>query len=75
VAVISLTVGLPLGVALGRWAWSLLIDRIGLGAEPVTPWPALLAGVIGTVLVANLVAAWPGWMAARTRPAVALRAE
>jgi ABC-type lipoprotein release transport system permease subunit len=75
VAAISLTVGLPLGVALGRWTWSLLIDRIGLGAEPVTPWPALLAGVLGTVLVANLVAAWPGWMAARTRPAVALRAE
>jgi hypothetical protein len=37
VAAISLTVGLPLGVALGRWAWSLLIDLIGLGAEPVTP--------------------------------------
>jgi ABC-type lipoprotein release transport system permease subunit len=75
VAVISLIVGLPLGVTLGRWTWSLLIDRIGLGAEPVTPWPALLAGILGTVLVANLVAAWPGWMAARTRPAVTLRAE
>jgi hypothetical protein len=36
---------------------------------------ALLAGVAGTVLVANLVAAWPGRVAARTRPAVALRSE
>jgi hypothetical protein len=35
----------------------------------------LLVGVAGTVLVANLVAAWPGWVAARTRPAVALRSE
>jgi DNA-binding NarL/FixJ family response regulator len=43
--------------------------------EPVTPGPALLAGVAGTVLVANLVAAWPGRVAARTRPAVALRSE
>jgi hypothetical protein len=75
VAVVALAAGLPLGVALGRWTWSLLIDRIGLVAEPVTPWPALLAGVLATVLVANLVAAWPGRMAARTRPAVALRSE
>jgi hypothetical protein len=41
----------------------------------VTPGPALLAGVAGTVLVANLVAAWPGRVAARTRPGVALRSE
>ena len=75
VALVALAVGLPLGVALGRWSWSLLIDRIGLGAEPVTPWPALLAGALATVLVANLVAAWPGRMAARTRPALALRSE
>jgi ABC-type lipoprotein release transport system permease subunit len=75
VALVALAAGLPLGVALGRWTWSLLIDRIGLGAEPVTPWPALLAAALATILVANLVAAWPGRMAARTRPAVALRSE
>jgi ABC-type lipoprotein release transport system permease subunit len=75
VAVVALAVGTPLGVALGRWAWGLLIDGIGLAAEPVTPHFALLAGALGTVLVANLVAAWPGWVAARTRPAVALRSE
>jgi ABC-type lipoprotein release transport system permease subunit len=75
VALIALAVGLPLGVALGRWTWSLLIDRIGLGAEPVTPWPVLLDAATATVLVANLVAAWPGRMAARTRPALALRSE
>jgi ABC-type lipoprotein release transport system permease subunit len=75
VALVALAVGLPLGVALGRWSWSLLADRIGVGAPPVTPGPALLAGVAGTILVANLVAAWPGRVAARTRPAVALRSE
>jgi MacB-like periplasmic core domain/FtsX-like permease family len=75
VALLALAVGLPLGVALGRWTWSLLVDRIGLGAEPVTPGLALLAGVAGTVLVANLVAAGPGRAAARIRPAVALRSE
>ena len=74
-AVVALAVGMPLGVALGRWTWSLLVDRIGLGAEPVVPGPALLVGVVGTVLLANLVAAWPGRVAARTRPAVTLRSE
>jgi hypothetical protein len=75
VALVALALGLPLGVALGRWTWSLLVDRIGLGAAPVTPGPALLAGVVATVLVANLVAAWPGRVAGRTHPAVALRSE
>ena len=75
VAAVALVIGVPLGVALGRWTWSLLIDRIGVLAEPVTPGPALLVGVVGTVLVANLVAAWPGRMAAGIRPAVALRSE
>ena len=75
VALVALAPGLPLGVALGRWTWSLLEDRIGLGAEPVTPWLALLAAAVATVVVANLVAAWPGRVAARIRPAVALRAE
>jgi Zn-dependent protease len=51
------------------------VDGIGLGAPPVTPALALLAGVAATVAVANLVAAWPGRVAARTRPAVALRSE
>jgi hypothetical protein len=30
---------------------------------------------IATILAANLVAAVPAWMAARTRPAIVLRAE
>ena len=33
----ALAIGLPLGVALGRWTCSLLADRIGLGAPP---WPS-----------------------------------
>jgi hypothetical protein len=75
VAMVAVVIGVPLGVALGRWTWSLLIDRIGLSAEPVTPGPSLLATVLGAMLVANLVAVWPGQVAARTRLAVALRSE
>jgi ABC-type lipoprotein release transport system permease subunit len=75
VALVALLVGMPVGVATGRWAWNLLVGRLGLDVEPVSPSLALLACVVGVALVANLVAAGPGRLAARTRPAITLRAE
>jgi hypothetical protein len=73
-AALALLVGLPLGVAAGRWAWLLVNAGLGSGAGPVTPVP-VLAVVPATVLVANLVAALPARAAAATRPAVVLRSE
>jgi len=75
VALVALAVGLPLGIAAGRWAWMLVADR--LGVVPVSVVPALVLTLVAltTVLAANLVAAVPAWMAARTRPATVLRAE
>ncbi len=70
----ALVVGLPLGVATGRWAWRVVAD--GVGAPPaVTPVLAVLVVAAATVALANLVAAFPARAAARIRPAVALRAE
>jgi ABC-type lipoprotein release transport system permease subunit len=74
-AVLALLVGLPLGVAAGRWAWVLVNQGLGSPAGPVTPTLAVLAVVPVTVLVANLVAALPARAAAATRPAVVLRSE
>jgi ABC-type lipoprotein release transport system permease subunit len=75
VALVALAVGLPLGIAAGRWAWMLVADR--LGVVPVSVVPALVLTLVAltTVLAANLVAAMSAWMAARTRPATVLRAE
>jgi ABC-type lipoprotein release transport system permease subunit len=75
VAAVALVVGLPLGVALGRWSWAALADRLGTVAEPVTPLVAVALTVPAVVLLANLVALLPARSAARIRPAVALRAE
>jgi hypothetical protein len=50
-------------------------EQIGVVPEPVLPAALLALLVAATVLVANLVAAVPAWMAARTRPATVLRAE
>ena len=74
-AVGALLIGLPVGVLAGRWAWSQVADTYGFPAESVTPWPAVIALALAVLLVANLVALGPGWMAARTRPADILRSE
>jgi ABC-type lipoprotein release transport system permease subunit len=74
-AVIALGLGIPLGVAAGRWAWRLTASQLGLGSVEVVPFPAILAAAAGSILAANLVAAIPGWAARRLRPATALRSE
>jgi hypothetical protein len=74
-AAVALLVGLPLGVAAGRWAWILVADGLESPAAPVIPVLMLLLAVLATVLVANLTAALPARAAAGTRPAVVLRSE
>jgi hypothetical protein len=73
-AVVGLVVGVPLGLALGRWAWVLVADGLGVSTRVTVPLTVALV-VPGALLVANLVAFVPGRIAARTRPAVVLRAE
>jgi ABC-type lipoprotein release transport system permease subunit len=74
-AAIGLLIGLPLGVAAGRWVWNSFANELGVLPAAVTPIPWLLAMVPCTILLASLVATIPGRVAARTRPAVVLRAE
>ena len=74
-AAIGLVVGLPLGVAVGRWTWYLFAQQIEVVPEPVVPLPLVLLVVPAAVLLANLVAALPAWSAAATRAAVVLSAE
>jgi putative ABC transport system permease protein len=74
-AAIGLLIGLPVGDALGRWLWNLFADQLGVFPEAVTPIPLLLLIVPGTILFANLVAIVPARVAAKTQPALVLRAE
>jgi ABC-type lipoprotein release transport system permease subunit len=75
IAAIGLLVGLPLGIAVGRFAWNLLAGELGVVPEPVTPVPSGLLIIPATLLLANLVALLPRRIAAVTPPAVVLRAE
>jgi putative ABC transport system permease protein len=72
---VALIVGLPLGVAAGRWAWQLVVEQLGVVSAAEVPLLAILALVPAALVVANLAAAAPGWLAARIRPAEVLRTE
>jgi hypothetical protein len=75
IAAIGVLVGLPLGLALGRFGWNVYAHDLGVASEPVVPvGPATLV-VPAAIVLANVVAALPAWRAAATRPAVVLRAE
>jgi len=74
-AIAAMAIGVPLGVAAGRWAWIAFARNIGIVPAPEVPILFLLLLVPGTVIVANLVAVVPGELAARLRPGRALRAE
>ena len=74
-AVVTLLIGLPLGVIAGRQAWAFFASAAGVAPQADVPPSLVLLAVPVTLLLANLIAAWPGWTAARVRPAVALRAE
>ena len=72
---VGLTLGVPLGLGLGRWGWRLVNRSIGLDGNaslPVVALATLVAGVLALVLA---LAAVPGVRAARQRPAGLLRTE
>jgi hypothetical protein len=72
---VALVVGLPLGLAAARWAWSVFANQIGIVSEPDVWWPPVLATIPAMLVLANLLAAIPGRIAARLRPALVLRTE
>lgn len=72
-AMVGLVAGIPLGVALGRWLWDLFAREIGAVPAPAVPvWSLVATGVLAIVL-AGLVAQFPGRSAARTHPGTVLR--
>lgn len=72
---VALAVGLPLGVIAGRWAWIVVAERMGARSAPSIDVLVLGLLVVGSFVALNAIAAVPGRVAARVRPAVALRSE
>ncbi len=74
-ALIGIVVGLPLGIALGRWLWILFARQIFAVPQPTVPVVSVVLIGLGTLVLANVVAALPGRSAARTTTAVLLRVD
>jgi hypothetical protein len=73
--VLALVIGIPLGVALGRWGWQLLAEDLGTVSEPIVPLAALLVSIPVVLVALNAIAFVPGRIASRLRPAAVLRSE
>jgi ABC-type antimicrobial peptide transport system permease subunit len=75
VALAGIVAGVPLGIAAGRIAWRLFATNFGVVPVPVVPAAVLAVLACGVLVAANVLAAAPAWLAARSRPAQLLRAE
>lgn len=74
-AIAGVIIGLPLGIGIGRWLWTLFAQAISAVPVPNVPVLYIAAVAFGAVLFANLAAVFPGIIAARTPTALLLRTE
>jgi hypothetical protein len=72
---IGCVIGIPLGLALGRFLWDLFVRQINAVPDPTIPTVSVVLIGVGAVILANLVAAVPGRIAANTPTAQLLRSE
>jgi hypothetical protein len=72
---IGTVVGVPLGIITGHIIWDLFAREINAVPQPTVPVLSVVLIVVGALVLANIVAAIPGRIAARTSTALLLRAE
>ena len=75
VIVAGIVAGIPAGVVVGRWLWILFAEQIYAVPSATVPVLSLCYVALGALVLANLVAAFPGRSASRTPAALVLRAE
>ena len=67
--------GIPLGIVVGRWLWTLFANNIYAVPRPTVPFLSLVIVALSAMVLANFVAALPGRSAARTSAAQVMRGE
>lgn len=75
VATVAVVVGVPLGLLLGRTAWSAVADATGVIDRTAVPGPAVVAVGVGTLLAGLAAGALAGRAVTRIPPARSLRSE
>lgn len=71
----GLVIGIPLGIVFGRWLWLSFDREIYAVPSATIPTLSLVVLGVGAMVLANVVAFFPGRSAARTVAAVAFRSE
>jgi hypothetical protein len=75
VVALAAAVSVPLGTALGRWAWRTLASEIGVVPDPVLPLPVIAGVLTGLLLIAGVAVVVPERRYATGHPADHLRSE
>jgi putative ABC transport system permease protein len=68
-------IGVPLGLGIGRLGWAVFAQHLGVVEQTRVPLPWIAMIIVGALVVANVIAAVPGVLAGRRRPAVTLAEE
>jgi len=68
-------IGVPVGIVIGRSLWVLFAHEINAVPAPIVPVTLIAVMIVGTLAIANIVAAVPGRIAARMPTSLLLRAE
>jgi putative ABC transport system permease protein len=74
-AVLSLLIGIPLGIVVGRGAWALFGGELGIGSSSILPGFRIALCIPAVLIIALMVAVGPAWIASRVQPARALQSE
>jgi hypothetical protein len=74
-ALAATALGLPIGLALGRYVWQTLTNDLGALDGPATPFVVFAAAIPVTVVCATALAALPARRASRARIAEAMHVE
>ncbi len=75
IVVTGLVIGVPLGIAAGRWLWVAFARELSAVPDPTVPAGSIAVAAVAALVLANAVAAVPGRRAARTPAAEVMRAE
>jgi hypothetical protein len=74
-AALALLIGVPLGIGVGRWLWTVVATQLGVVVESRVPVPAVLLVIPAAIVLAAAVGAVPARVASLTKPALVLRTE
>lgn len=71
----GVVLGVPLGIMLGRWLWTLFARYIDAVPEPTVPVTTIILVSVCALVLVNIIAALPARIAARVSTAQVLRGE